>query len=80
MPCDCQTFFTNLNLSYLDTYGLILCGGNDSFGGFFGAGGMRDSRHSDLRCQVNETPSLSGEQKGVKFHPKEPRNITRKPR
>jgi hypothetical protein len=80
MACDCQTFFTNLNLSYLDTYSLILCGGNDSFWGFFGAGGMRDSPHSDLRCQVNETPSLSGEQKGVKFHPKEPRNITRKPR
>lgn len=80
MACDCQTFFTNLNLSYLDTYSLIICAGNDSFGGVFGAEGMRDSRHSDLRCQVNETPSPSGEQKGVKFHPKEPRNITRKPR
>jgi hypothetical protein len=70
MACDCQTFFTNLNLSYLDTYSLILCGENDSFGVFLAqevcetrltlTQGVKLTRH--LRYRESK--------KGVKFHPK----------
>ena len=75
MACDCQTFFTNLNLSYLDTYDPFLCGENGRLGGFFDGLGVRDSPESDLRCQLNQTPVPFGGQKGVNFCPKKPGDI-----